>query len=196
MVFTSKIINTSSEQQQEQILTHIDYLQSNGNQYLNTGVTGNQNTHIRLEVSISNHNGCGLFGSRKSPNVDSLNIFNYNDQIRIDYNTVSTYLSRDTDQKIIIDIDKGLLFVDNVTEDQMGQIQGGEVFTTSVNLYLFTVNTNGVPFYPGVTMKLYRCYIWNDNVLVRNFIPVKDLNNIECLYDTVSKSYFYTQTIS
>ena len=42
-------------------------------------------------------------------------------------------------------------------------------------------------------MNLYSCKIWKAGVLVQNFIPVKDENNIVCLYDKISNAFFYNQ---
>ena len=39
--------------------------------------------------------------------------------------------------------------------------------------------------------KLYYCQMWDDDVLVRDYIPVLDENNVACLYDKVSETYFY-----
>lgn len=44
-------------------------------------------------------------------------------------------------------------------------------------------------------IKLYYLKIWDGSQLVRDFIPVLDESNVPCLYDKVSKSYFYNQGI-
>ena len=35
------------------------------------------------------------------------------------------------------------------------------------------------------------CKIYKDTSLIRDFIPVKDENNVVCLYDKISNQYFY-----
>ena len=40
-------------------------------------------------------------------------------------------------------------------------------------------------------MKVYYLKIWQDNTLIRNFIPVIDKNDVPCLYDEVSGELFY-----
>lgn len=64
-----------------------------------------------------------------------------------------------------------------------------------ISAYLFSQNENGTAKYTaGSKYKLYYCKIYSsDNVLVRNFKPCKDSAGIFCLYDTVTKKYFYNK---
>lgn len=41
--------------------------------------------------------------------------------------------------------------------------------------------------------KVYGCKVWQDSVLVRDFIPVLDWNNVPCMYDKVSGELFYNK---
>ena len=40
-------------------------------------------------------------------------------------------------------------------------------------------------------MKLYYCQIYENDVIVRDFVPALDSNNVACLYDRVSQTFFY-----
>lgn len=42
-------------------------------------------------------------------------------------------------------------------------------------------------------MRIYYCKIYDGDTLVRDFIPVLDENNVACLYDKVTETYFYNQ---
>lgn len=42
-------------------------------------------------------------------------------------------------------------------------------------------------------IKLYSCKIWNDNILVRDFIPVLNKAGVPCLYDKVEEKFYYNQ---
>jgi hypothetical protein len=58
-------------------------------------------------------------------------------------------------------------------------------------LYMFTYGGNpGDSQYTGKS-QVYYCKIWQDGELVRDFIPVLDEDNVACLYDLVTESYFY-----
>ena len=41
--------------------------------------------------------------------------------------------------------------------------------------------------------KIYSCRIYENEVLVRDFIPVKDTNEVACLYDRVENKYYYNK---
>lgn len=41
--------------------------------------------------------------------------------------------------------------------------------------------------------KLYSFKIYENDVLIKNYIPVKDASNVVCLYDTINKQYIYNQ---
>lgn len=65
---------------------------------------------------------------------------------------------------------------------------------------LFNASATGVPLTlfrrDGVNlakMKLFYCKLYDKstNELVQDFIPAKDPNNIVCLFDNISKRYFY-----
>lgn len=208
MVFTSRIINISSEQQQEETVNYIEYLQSNGMQYIDTGVKGISTTKactkVILDLSVeANSSGCGLFGARTGVQSNSFNIFNYSDNIRLDYrNNSYTSITRPTNSKIRIQIEKnGTLVVFQWNEEQLQMVtsQAFELraFETPVNLYLFTINTNGEGYNPGAVAKLYSCQIYDldGTTLIRDFKPARDSSGIDCLYDEVTKQYFYMQTI-
>ena len=46
----------------------------------------------------------------------------------------------------------------------------------------------------SIIRRIYWCKIWDDNdKLIRDLSPVKDQNNIVCMYDKVSRTFFYNQ---
>ena len=45
----------------------------------------------------------------------------------------------------------------------------------------------------NATCKLYYLKMWDGNTLVRDFKPTKDENGVVCLFDDVTKQYFYNQ---
>ena len=47
--------------------------------------------------------------------------------------------------------------------------------------------------YKPALARYYACKLWNGDVLVRDFIPVLDNNNVPCLYDKVTNEFFYNQ---
>lgn len=208
MVFTSRIINISSEQQQEETVNYIEYLQSNGMQYIDTGVKGISTTEactkVILDLSVeANSSGCGLFGARTDSWSNSFSIFKSSDNVRWDYRNSSYTTTKPTNSKIRIQINSnGTFIIFQWNEEQLSLVDSRafelRAFETPVNLYLFTVNTNGEEYNPGAVAKLYSCQIYDldGTTLIRDFKPAKDSTNVECLYDTITKQYFYMQTIT
>ena len=63
-------------------------------------------------------------------------------------------------------------------------------FSTNANLYLLGINQPSSANYSGnLGCKMYSCKIWEDKVLVRDFIPVKH-NGEGYMYDLCSKQLF------
>lgn len=63
--------------------------------------------------------------------------------------------------------------------------------TTSINLFA-NKNKDGSVDSP-CCMRLYSCKIYYKNELYRDYIPCKDASGVVCLYDKISKMYFYNQ---
>ena len=63
-------------------------------------------------------------------------------------------------------------------------------FVSDYNMYLFAHNKSGNVDDKG-KLRIYYCKIYDNSVLVRDFIPVLDENNVPCMYDKVTKDYFY-----
>ena len=63
-------------------------------------------------------------------------------------------------------------------------------FNTNQNCYIFANNNKGNVQYQS-TFRLYGAKIYTNGSLVRDYIPAKDENNVVCLYDDVSKTFFY-----
>lgn len=61
-------------------------------------------------------------------------------------------------------------------------------FASDINIFLF-----GRGLYDYCSAKLYYCKIWDNGVLVRDFVPAIDRTVKPCLYDKVSKTYFYNE---
>ena len=45
----------------------------------------------------------------------------------------------------------------------------------------------------GVKGQLFKCKIWDNNTLARDFVPALDRKGIPCLYDTIEGKHYYNQ---
>ena len=100
-------------------------------------------------------------------------------------NLIGTF-NENTDYILYAEIKQGSqkFYVDGVLNKQMsftGNCNAGG------NLYLFAMHQSGTKwFFQG---KIYYCKIWQDDVLVRNFIPVR-VGTTGYMYDKVSGELF------
>ena len=57
-------------------------------------------------------------------------------------------------------------------------------------MYIFGIHRTSSNKFIG-NMRLYYFKLYNDGVLIRNFIPVLDKNGTPCMYDKVTGQFFY-----
>ena len=173
----------------------LEYIQSSGTQYIDTGFKPNQDTRVVCEVngySIADNSATNLFGARTSTSSSDQFSFNiagstnyrsdyYNS--RVGYSTELSFSG-----KIHIDKNKNVCSIESDgTTYTVTNTQG--TFQTPFNLFIFGENRNGsVHSIPNV--KLYYFKLYDNGVLIRDFIPCKNASGVAGLWDDVN-SVFY-----
>lgn len=156
----------------------IEYLQSTGHQYIDTGYTGGLNTKIYIKT-MPLDSTCWLGGSRGS-NTNSITLYKSTSSSnqRFGNKYVSTTYTNNTLYEITIDktacIINGTSLAMNTTTS----------FTTPTNIYIMWAGSS--------TYGTNRCYgfkMWNGSTLVRDMIPVR-IGGIGYMYDQVSGELF------
>lgn len=180
----------------------VEYLESTGTQYVDTGYIPTENTSFDLfGVDMDYHASTTRFGSR----IDSLTE-NYcftvinGDNFRMSYGTSTKTVDIQyifTEQKLAKKIswnatDKTctMTFNDDSTE-QSSAFTTTSLTSAAKSIYMFAFNNNGTPVY-GLS-KQTGLKIYENEMLVRDYIPVLDNNKKPCLYDKVSGKLFYNQ---
>lgn len=174
-------------------VNYIEYL-SGSNSYLDTGVYPTNNTKIEFEVAMnSSAQYKGILGCR---NGNSFACFtgrlNQDTVWRFDWGSsqFNSWKPIAVNEKVKITIDKNKMYIDGTLYHTYSSKQ----FTQSQSIYIFSVNDNGTPYAPS-EMKLYGCKVYENDVLISDFKPCLDTNNVECLYDEITKQYFYKQSV-
>lgn len=166
----------------------IEYIESDGNQYIDTGFKPNNNTRViaDIESNITTISGC--FGGRDSQSKSSFVLWLMSTTIfRSDFNSsqnnikVSSVLNR-----FVIDKNKNVCKIGTASTKSTSS-----VFQTSVNLFLMAINTNGEPEDRKFNGKLYSCQIYDNDNLIRDYVPALDENKTPCLYDKISEECIY-----
>ena len=179
------------------------YLQSSGTQYIDSGVYGNNNTDYALSWQQTSTSGYfAVMGARTSSSSNRLSVIigepgnadkilwvnNYSDSSSYQATFNTTAYQRRYLQK------KGTLVTLNGADKT---ISNATAYTTPVTLKLFVLDTNGTlsNYFTG---KFYYCKLYNNNALVRHFVPVpagmvigNTTISAPCLFDIVSQTPYY-----
>lgn len=180
--------------------TPLTYIESTGTQYINANLPGyTDGFKVELKYNFSdNRSNQFLWGAEgnspynrnyfKRSSMTILEVGAYN------YNTTNYYTFVGTDYEAIVKTLKNI--------EQSLTINGTETWSTtsyisqdrtSLTPFIFALNARGNASEYSY-MKLYYIKFYDkDNTLLRDFIPVLDSNNVPCLYDNVSQSFFYNE---
>lgn len=154
--------------------TTLEYIESTGTQYINTGYKPNSGTRVVIEASFSENSAntsgsSNVFGSY-GVDADYQFAFSYGKD-HISLSTAATMRGFDASicdgSKHTIDCSPSKLIVDGKV-----YFDGSQTASSPYDLFLFAGNNEGEIFNPA-KMKLYSCKIHNNGTLVRDFVPAK-----------------------
>ena len=164
--------------------TELEYLESTGTQYIDTGIVASpslyrtQTKFAKISVTgsiLGNQNGDALFYI----NSDKLYVYS-------DNSIKQTFSLKDTNPHTIS------LEYNTINITIAGDYTG--TFTTDWNprqtINLFANNYLGSLVDKG-SIKLYFARFWNNDTLVRDFIPVLDGKGTPCMFDKVEGKFYY-----
>ena len=188
-----KILEATKEYQE------VEYIQSNGNQYINTGLIGHMNYKYEIEfqqLDSSSYRIWGAFGQN-----------NY-----VGYNMSITWISSsrgicwesqasnqnyvsigelDSNKHTII-IDDGYIIYDGVNK---GRSSGhNSEFSIDKNIFLFTANPGDATPTSNLNGRIFSYKVWDNNGnIVQDFIPcykIPESDNIIGMYDIVNNEFY------
>lgn len=174
---------------------YIEYIESTGTQYIDTGIPPDNNTTFELRIALNDLSTTqAIMGARVGITNLAYNLFydiNEND-LRWDYNTdqTSPALSYNVGDRInIVKTSTQITFEVNGKTSTI--TDGTATFSTPYNMYIFNINKAGELDGRYAKMKLYYLKIYERGTLVRDFVPALDTNSVACLYDKVTGEYFH-----
>lgn len=184
-------------------LQKIEYISATGTQHIDTNFIPNHNTSIEIEFEYGGSktgNGTtgdveSLFGARTATTsnvfamwLSKTNVFpHYGNSVYTDKGSFSENGKEITKRRSVYKYEKNIAYY-NDNSINCDIPSGG--FSSGNNLCLLAMNTNGTIDKRKAIGKLYGCKIWDDNTLIRNFIPVINSNGEACLYDLVQHKYY------
>ena len=176
--------------------TAVDYLQSSGEQWINTEIAPSQDTKVIIKFMANGWGYRSLIGGRDSSNsngqfttyfdgdsggrflfrMDGMSSAIIYTGFRLD--TIYTAELSGTKMEFMLE-DGTISFTSGVTISD---------FSSTVPMLLFKAqNVNG----SGLYGKVYFCKIYRQDNLVRYFQPCLDTGGVPCMFDFVSRKSFY-----
>lgn len=169
--------------------TQVDYIQSTGTQFIDMGIVGNQDTKFELSITpTSLSNVRHVLGNIVTSTAGiSFNIANSDGAIsRWGNDRITRNSGLETNVNYLISISQNGYYVNN----NLWWKPTINNFTTNGNLYLFAAN-GSTSRYAG---KLYYCQVYDNNTLVRDFVPCyRNSDNEVGLYDLVNDVFYTNQ---
>ena len=177
--------------------TEVEYIENTGTSYINTNFTPNQDTRLLADIQVVTYNSYGrLFGAGNHDIANSISCdYGSNGSpFEVSWGGIAgwtQYASEANYNKRTYDWNKNYLYVD-------GNLIGSSTYTTFTcqnKLGIFNVLENGdVPtsntgrYFYG---RVYNFKIYNNSLLVRDFVPVKrNSDNKYGMYDIVNDVFY------
>ena len=171
--------------------TAVEYIQSSGTQYIDTGRKLTQDSDITIDFSIVGeiYRDAGIFGSRQSALKNNLTLFQNKNPIVFsgDFSeyqkhrfSVASSLERTK-----IQINKAGVWVNDILKKSWSDVAD---FETPTNGLIFDVGNNNWTNSKAVM----RLYSYTDGNAQR-LAPCLDANGVPCLYDLIGKTALYNQ---
>lgn len=170
----------------------VEYIESTGTQYIDTGYKPSNLTKVEVEFMYNNLDGF-VYGSRTSSSSNDSHAFiiNASKQVYPQFNgqqtnVTSTYNQAET-KYVLINSQAGA-HINNVSIKSYATAN----FSSSYNMYIFGLNQAGSLESRTFKGKIYYFKIYNGNTLVRDFVPCylkADMTKVG-LYDRVYQKFY------
>ena len=177
--------------------TQVEYLQSDGNQWIDTGLYGDQLTSVSIlaqRVLAEPATGYRLFGSRIGPR--NAGVFISTTSIGSEEVYYADFGSNDprggtiTTNKVLYTLDSTKY---KVGEQTIGTYTTSGTFTTPTTMALFGAWATNTESYNPKPWKVYNCVISSGLAVQQHLIPTLDPSLRPCLYDLITRTPFYNQ---
>ena len=164
----------------------VEYIEGTGTQWLTTGITPDLTTVLKAGIMPTENTGEVLIGNCTDDNHD-WRLFNYGGSFYYDFDG-ARWNGDSLGQNVYADIELGNYYAKK---------NGVTVYTGSTQTNLGAWSSNDIYFlYKQDNQRiskarLYYLKIYKNGNLVFDAIPVKDSNDVPCLFDFISGNYIY-----
>ena len=165
--------------------TLLDYIQSSGTQYIDTGFIPNQNTKIEMRVQTTQARACGIAATDQNWGSKAFGI----------WGNAAAYGSETNSNVVLYGANPVTVVLDKNKLYQDGSLlwtAGAQTFQCPSSLTLFALNRNG-SITEYTAMKLYSCKLYDNGILVRDLKPCRSSGGAVGLYDAVNGAFYGNQ---
>jgi len=168
----------------------VEYIESTGTQYIDTGVIPNKHTQIEVIADYTNTpagKAACIIGSRIAGAKDTMGILKLGaGTTRFDYGTSLSDIGTVTG-KSIYKFNKNKAYVNGVLKKEISAYD----FNSTYNLTMFSMNTAGKQDNYATNGKIYACKIWEADIIVRDFVPCYRKSDSELgMYDLIEDKFY------
>ncbi len=170
----------------------LEYLESTGTQYINSGVRSTNEIECSMDcMLLEESNGEGFIGYNRRSFANNWSYIRHYSYDIVDYGEKRIIVSKKTklNQRYKIYFGNGYLSIPGAQIDEKGNK------TTSIpnsDIYLFGSYFDSTSVLSR-KMRIYELTFSENNNIIAHFIPVLDSNNRACMYETVTNQAFYNQ---
>ena len=171
--------------------TALEYIQSSGAQYIDTGRKLTQDSDITIDFSIVGEikRDAGVFGSRESASKNNLTLFQNMDPIVFtgDFSEYKNhrFTTASSLERTKIRMNKAGVWVNDILKKSWSDVAD---FETPTNGLIFDVGNNN---WSG-NKAVMRLYSYTDGDAQR-LVPCLDTNGVPCMYDLIRRQTLYNQ---
>lgn len=188
-------------------MTRLEYLHLSGTQYIDTGIAPGNN-EIEFEVKYNDHATTlpvrYYFGAQGTSGVSgSTYSAGYSSRFGVVAYCCAPYASSAAECRVPVDVagdgpytlrytGTSALIVGSTGTTSIPSPVTGTKETCSYNCYLGCCNRVGTAYLLPQDGDIYYCKIWKNGVLVRDYVPVLDSNNVAAFWDQVNDTVNYS----
>lgn len=168
--------------------TQLEYIQSSGTQYIDTGYKPNGNTcyEVKYHFSTDTNSNIAVIGADAAWKSNDVSLWTRHAAFYD--SSIGSQTSWIKNSPVTMKFDKGVLYQNNVL--LWTATPSATTFQCDYNAYLFAINRSGTAIELINGLKLYYAKIWDDDTLVRDFVPCKNASGTIGLYDMVNGVFY------
>lgn len=168
--------------------TQIEYIESGGTQYVDTGFKPNNNTRVVMDYNLISGKPPVMFGAMDSWVSKGFAYISNEamDTLTICYGANFYTPTANAAGRHIIDANKNVFSLDGMVVQTCTEV----TFQSNYNLILFGYNNGGTVTTKNTIVYIHSCQIYDNGTLIRDYVPCTNQTGVGGLYDLVENKFY------